>query len=210
MMSFEFTTGKGNKVQIHVVATKCVVRVKEPIVTSLRSIGDHIAADYRAEVFVEGKKVAWGDGSKPSRCWRADPIGPIAAKKAGLPEDTKLAQIGGKKFIIPADELDRYAAFLADVEASGETDETRAFRAEVEAEERKAEAARLEERIAEAEAQTDLPATKAEAAKAEKAQKAFLAKEHDEDWAGFGGHHIYSAEELDEMRARLAELGKDA
>lgn len=213
-MKFKYTNGKGVKIEFVATAEKKVVRPSGinsgDLAVRTEDETPHMSTNCKITVLADGKEVAKSEHSTTKE-WRPVKLGKISAEAYKLPVGTELVRINSAKFVMPDDVLAAYVAWLDEVEASGETEETQSFRAEVEAHNRKVETARLEKKIAEAEAQADLPATKAEAAQIEKRQKKSLAEEHDAEWAEFGGRHIYSQEELAEMKARLAEIkGKNA
>jgi len=208
-MKFEYTNAKGTKIEFVATAKKKVYRPSGinsgDLAVRTEDVNQHISASYKITVLADGKEVAKSEHSTTKE-WKPVKLGKMSAEAYKLPVGTELVRVNSAKFVMPDDVRAAYIAWLDEVEASGETEETMAFRAEVEAQNSKGKAARLEKKIAEAEAQTNLPATKAEAEKIEKRQKEFLAEEHDAEWAEDFTRHIYSVEELEEMRARLAEL----
>lgn len=207
-MKFEYTNGKGIRIEFVATAAKRVVNpsgLDSGDLTDFPEAPSHIYASYKITVLADGKEVATSEHSTIKE-WLPVKLGKMSAEAYKLPVGTELVRVNSAKFVMTDDVRAAYVAWLAEVEASGETEETLAFRAEVAARNREGEVARLGKKIAEAEAQKEIPATKAEAAKMEESRKAFLAEEHDAEWAEDFTRHIYSVEELEEMRARLAEL----
>ena len=209
MMRFSYKSGKGQEIEFTATVKK---KVASPSGLDSGDLGDRpeprgpwVVASYKMEVRVDGKIVAESSHDNVKE-WRPVKLGKMSAEAYKLPEGTELTRVNNAKFVMPDEARAAYVAWLDEVEAAGETEDTLAIKAEKQAQAKKVAVARLKKQIAEAEGQADLPATKAEAAKIEKRQKEFLAEEHDAEWAEMGGRHVYSREELEEMRARLADL----